>query len=174
MSRSRVVSASAFPGRAVRIATILVGVVVEERPRSSIGRFITLEMPGRVGGFIDVRFRPVRRREDDVVASIDDRHRRHDRLVEILAGRAGLAALHVDLRGVGTDDEYFSLEHGSSFAACSRVNGIVSGRAHRAIRFGVAIERSDRTMPDPRQLRIPAWSVFPLPPRGKHPMPRSS
>jgi hypothetical protein len=89
-------------------------VVGEEGPRAPVRRVVTREVLSGVRGFIDVWFRAVRRREDDVVAGIDECHRRHDSLVEVLPCCSSPSALHFDSRGVGTDDDDLSLGHTSS------------------------------------------------------------
>src|SRR5262245_29782602 len=90
--------------------------VVEERPRAFVRCLITPEMLWRIRNFVDVRLRAVGGREDDVVTGIDERHRGHDRLVEILTGGSGAAALHFDPGTVRADDEHCSLRHKSSCA----------------------------------------------------------
>jgi len=75
-----------------------------------IGGFV-VEMRGGVRGLVDMRLGAVRRSQHDLIAGIDDGHRGHDRLVEVLAGGPGTAALNLDPRGVRTDDNHFSLAH---------------------------------------------------------------
>src|SRR5262249_17088334 len=94
--------------------------LVEEQPRPSVGCFITAEMLWRIRHRVDMRFRAVRRREDNVVTGIDQCHYRDDQLVEILAGGSGSAPLHLDPGRVGADDEHCSLRHKSSCAGSIR------------------------------------------------------
>src|SRR5262249_14157261 len=89
-------------------------IVVEERPRPFVGRFITAEMLWRIRHGVDMWLRAVGRREGDVVTGIDQGHDRDDQLVEILAGGCGSAPLHLDPGCVGADDEHCSLRHKSS------------------------------------------------------------
>src|SRR5262245_13826408 len=88
--------------------------LVEERSRPFVGRFITAEMLWRIRNGVDIRFRAVGRREDDVVTGVDQCHYRNDQLVEILAGGCGSAPLHLDPGCIGADDEHCFLRHKSS------------------------------------------------------------
>src|SRR5215470_14922138 len=88
--------------------------LVEERPRPSVGCVVTAEMLRRIRHRVDMRLRAVGRREDDVVTGIDQCHYWDDQLVELLAGGCGSAPLHLDPGCVGTDDEHCSLRHKSS------------------------------------------------------------
>src|SRR5215813_10256472 len=85
--------------------------LVEERPRPSVGCFVTAEVLRRIRHRVDMRLRAVGRREDDVVTGIDQCHYGDDQLVEILAGGCGSAPLHLDPGCVGADDEHCSLRH---------------------------------------------------------------
>src|SRR5262245_45601744 len=88
--------------------------LVEERPRPSVGGFVTAEMLRRIRHRVDMRLRTVGRREDDVVTGIDQCHYGDDQLVEILAGGSGPATLHFDPGRVGADNEHCFLRHKSS------------------------------------------------------------
>src|SRR5215475_5668417 len=90
--------------------------LVEERPRPSVGCFVTAEMLRRIRHRVDMRLRAVGRREDDVVTGIDQCHYGDDQLVEILAGRSGATALYLDPRSIRSDDEHCFLRHKSSCA----------------------------------------------------------
>src|SRR5205823_334970 len=76
-----------------------------------IGRLVATKMLGRVRGLVDMRLGSAGRGEHHLVAGLDQRHRRQDRLVEILAGGTPPAALGFNPGRVGTDDQHFSLAH---------------------------------------------------------------
>ena len=74
-----------FDDRAQRVDLVHRGIVGEKALGARIGGLVVSEMRGRVGSFVDLRLAAVRGGEDDLVTGMDQRHRRHDGFVKILA-----------------------------------------------------------------------------------------
>src|SRR5262245_4270078 len=76
-----------------------------------ISGLVATKMYYRIRNFIDMRFCSVRGCEHDVITSLDQRHRRNDGFVEIIASRTRAAALHLNASGIGTEYKDFALGH---------------------------------------------------------------
>lgn len=76
-----------------------------------IGVHVATEMRRRIRGLVDRRRRAIRRGEHDLIAGIDERHHRHDRFIDILAGSAPIATPGLDARCIRADDDDLSFTH---------------------------------------------------------------